>query len=682
VVGVTLLVAVQVTFGLVGTAGAGASTAGATPGATPGAADAAPPESAAFYYQQIHADTDLRGLAGADLVVTRSQIDEPGATARLHGLGAQAYRYVQMYWAPAGVPYDGIDLGQTPGWGFCGAGTAATLGRVDSTGFPWFFLDLNERAAWDYAVGFLQTVKGWGYDGIMLDRGYAATVAGTAPDGTRIWNRASTCTEDPVAPGARFADRYVAFAAAARQAGLEVMFNTGVSPYDERYRSRPDPADPRCDLPLTASAAAWAACPRLDDVAPVATSFLNEGFSAGTDSRFASDLATGAEAERRGGPPVFGLVKAPGTGPEERREAIYRWARAKLFPLPLAVNTGDDACGGDPGVCLRNGLFPELSSVRFGAPVDGGPVRDQCVPGSTLRCVYTRVYAGGRVVVNVTPQPRRVVLPAAATDVRDVGSGVTISRQCAVELDLPAWTARILVDVPHTEPAVSGYTADGFGGVHGFGDRCDAGVVGPYWSGWDIARGVTTTATGTSGYVLDGFGGVHPFWSRTGTAPQPVGRGPYWRGWDIARGVALLPDGSGGYVVDGFGGLHPFAVGNAPLPPVTRGGPYWPGWNVARGVTLLPDGSGGYVADGFGGLHPFAVGANPLPPPARAAAYRPGRDWVRAVALRPDGTGGYLLDGYGAMVPFATGSSSLPATSPDAPRWPGWSIARGVAVTP
>src|SRR5439155_12890199 len=43
----------------------------------------------------------------------------------------------------------------------------------------------------------------------------------------------------------------------------------------------------------------------------------------------------------------------------------------------------------------------------------------------------------------------------------------------------------------------------------------------------------------------------------------PVG-GPYWPGWDIARGVAVRLDGTGGLVLDGWGGLHPFALSGHP----------------------------------------------------------------------------------------------------------------------
>ena len=173
------------------------------------AATSSVPQSIAFDYQQFDDATDLSGLAGADLVVTRPQVDEPRSAGAATKLGALAYRYVQLYWAPAGESYDGIDLAQTPAWDFCASGTTGTLGG-STRQHPLVLIDLNERAAWDYAISFFQTVKSWGYDGIMLDRGFAATVSGTAQDGTRIWNKQSTCTTDPVAPGARFADRYVA----------------------------------------------------------------------------------------------------------------------------------------------------------------------------------------------------------------------------------------------------------------------------------------------------------------------------------------------------------------------------------------------------------------------------------------------------------------------------------------
>ena len=157
-----------------------------------------------------------------------------------------------------------------------------------------------------------------------------------------------------------------------------------------------------------------------------------------------------------------------------------------------------------------------------------------------------------------------------------------------------------------------GYTLDGFGGLHPFSTGTGASppitLGAAYWSGWDIARGVATTADGHGGYTLDGYGGLHPFRVGNGAAPPESTDGPYWSGWDAARGVALMPDGSGGLLVDLSGGIHRFRVGASALPPKPVGGPYWAGQDRARGIAILPDGSGGFVVDRDGGLFAFSLG--------------------------------------------------------------------------
>ena len=67
--------------------------------------------------------------------------------------------------------------------------------------------------------------------------------------------------------------------------------------------------------------------------------------------------------------------------------------------------------------------------------------------------------------------------------------------------------------------------------------------------------------------------------------PRAVASGPYWPGWNIARGVAVLPDGSGGYVLDGWGGLYPLGLNGHPAAPQATNTPYWPRWDVARGTS-------------------------------------------------------------------------------------------------
>ena len=134
-----------------------------------------------------------------------------------------------------------------------------------------------------------------------------------------------------------------------------------------------------------------------------------------------------------------------------------------------------------------------------------------------------------------------------------------------------------------------GLVMDGWGGLHPFGINGpppiaeSSLVLDGYWVNWEIARDVVLVPGNGkhSGYTLDGWGGLHPFHSTSDGSTMPAQiRTQYWPGWDIARGVWLLPgSGTAGYTLDGWGGLQPF--GGAP--PI-RSFQYWPGWDIARGI--------------------------------------------------------------------------------------------------
>jgi len=134
-----------------------------------------------------------------------------------------------------------------------------------------------------------------------------------------------------------------------------------------------------------------------------------------------------------------------------------------------------------------------------------------------------------------------------------------------------------------------GYTLDGWGGIHPFGINGPAPlkesaiVKTGYWPGWSIARDIVLVPGdgGHSGYTLDGWGGVHPFHVNGDGSVMPANIATaYWSGWDIARGMWLLPgSGSAGYTLDGWGGLHPF--GGAPG---IKSASYWPGRDIAKCV--------------------------------------------------------------------------------------------------
>jgi hypothetical protein len=235
----------------------------------------------------------------------------------------------------------------------------------------------------------------------------------------------------------------------------------------------------------------------------------------------------------------------------------------------------------------------------------------------------------------------------------------------------PNWDiARGVVQRPSDNAA--GYVLDGYGGVHEFA----AGVTPPlhrgngthaYWPGWDIARGIALDpcdSTGNSGYTLDGWGGIHPF----GGAPAVSG-GPYWYGWDIARGLVLNPTCPGnirsGFVLDGFGGVHGF--GGAADPPHNG---YWPNWDIARGIVSTGT-DGGYTLDGWGGVHNFGSETHAVADAGHA--YWPGWDIARGIVSAGTG-GGYTLDGWGGIHPF--GGTVTPSGGG---YWPGWDIANGLS---
>jgi hypothetical protein len=250
-------------------------------------------------------------------------------------------------------------------------------------------------------------------------------------------------------------------------------------------------------------------------------------------------------------------------------------------------------------------------------------------------------------------------------------TGTTLDPTGSFGLPLRGWLddPRPARGVAVRTDGASGYTLDGWGGVHPFGGAPPV-TIGAYWPNWDIARAIALGPDGKSGYTLDGWGGVHPF----GNA-LPIAVSAFWPGWDIARALVVRADGASGYVLDGWGGLHPF--GGAPA--VTTSA-YWRGWDIARSVVLRPDGVSGYVLDGFGGMHPFG-GA----PGVTTSAYWLGWDIARSITLAGDGTNplfplnsGWVLDGWGGVHPFGGAPYVSFAVSPF---YPGHDTAKGIAYS-
>ncbi len=435
---------------LVACSSGGSSPAASSPTTTtrsPQRQAAAPPENVAFDYERITERSDLTSLGHVSMVVTSRQSD-PRAADAIHRIGASAYRYVQTYWFPARPDRDGIDLSVHPEWGFCRSGSTPVSGSRSPGGEALIYADMNERALHTFFATLFTRLRNEGWDGVFLDRGYAS-LTGIDTERAGIWNLVSSCTEDPVEPGATFADAYLGMAAEAHRAGLKLMFNYGVSPFDEHTPLRPDPRSPSCAVQPAPT------CPRLNDGWKDTNWILDEAVTHERDTDWDADFRANFrnETDPEHGGQVVGLITDALLRGDTSRDAVYyEWSRAKLFAIPIAVGTGSGGCANaGPGtVCNRRLSFPELASTTLGAPHDGGPMASSCTPGSTTRCVWIRRYASGVVVVNAQDRPVRAEV-SLGTDhcrtVTDVFAGKPVDGgKCVttVTLDLPAWSGRPL----------------------------------------------------------------------------------------------------------------------------------------------------------------------------------------------------------------------------------------------
>lgn len=436
--------------------GAGSTSQGNE--STPVADDQGGVKNATFYYQgkqKLEPGSNLSVLGSPSLVVTTPKQDEPAAITAIHSVGAKAYRYVQFYWAPADESYEGVNLADHPDWAFCRSGSKPLLGRVtEQAGHKenWYFIDTNEAAARAAILKALEKLKHEGWDGVMFDRGGAALTNAADAHGQPVWDEESSCTKHAHQPRARFADAYVNVLGLAHQAGLNVMLNYGISPFDPVLPMRPTTTDSACQQHD------WTTCTFADDVWKNVDLVLNESVSFPKDQHWARTFAANQRSEQdaRHGRRVVGLITTytlGGAKNQTRAKVVYQWARAKLFDMAMAVNTGDGGCLNPRGdVCNRFGTYPELASIRFGKPAGKQPVATGCVGGSEIHCVWTRSYAGGVDVVNASGQSRRGVVVdlggGRCHHVYDVYARAAVSGdRCinTVSLDLPPWSGRPLV---------------------------------------------------------------------------------------------------------------------------------------------------------------------------------------------------------------------------------------------
>jgi hypothetical protein len=428
------------------------------PTENPKTADPGAPENVAFYYLPIRDAAQMQKLGPVRLVVAGPQnadveteagrAESAAAAAAIHSTGAKAYVYQQTYWTPLRRAYQGFRIRSHEDWAYCldGDTPLEVQGKNDE---QWVFIDLNERAVQDYLAERFQNLKEQGWDGIFFDRGGIA-MAGYAQN-PQIWNKQSTCTQDPVRSGAANADTWVDASGLVKQSGLDLIVNYGLSPFDPRNPMRPDPHSEKCETQNPD-------CPILEDAWTNPTWVSDESIAHEKDTNWDVDYQANLQNEQNAkhGGQVLGLITLGTLGGDKSREAVFfAWARVKLFDIPLGVAVWDreKACPGVPSheACDTLLTYPELTSVQLGKPIEARPDSSRCQAGTPPRCVWSRRYEEGAMVVNVQRRGIADYKLSLGTKgcryVRDVASNQPLAgNQCVTEvtLDLLPWSGRPL----------------------------------------------------------------------------------------------------------------------------------------------------------------------------------------------------------------------------------------------
>ena len=428
---------------------AAACSGGSSKGSGDNAAPTKAPgrENVTFYYQQLHSGRDLATLGKVQLVVAAPQTNGKEAAALIKSTGAKAYRYIQTYWLPKSGYSDDPEATNQPDWHFCSEGDTPTVGRTDRQGRDWYFYDMNEKSSLEHLKARLQAIKAEGWDGVFFDRGFAALTGLDDPSVKNVWDQVSTCTADPVKPGATFADAYVGATREAHDVGLEMMMNYGISPFDHSTPLRPDSKNKACRQRH------YKKCPQLNDVWSGLDWVLDEGISHPKDIAFLGEYETNLTIEREAakGRRTVGLLTTGSLGENNRENVFFEWSKVKLFDIPLAVNTGEGGCQGQTvSVCNRARLYPELANVAFGTPLADKPFKRSCQKKSDANCLWIRRYSNGMSVVNVSDGSVTTSLDLGVDGCRVVTSVETgealAGGRCVkkVSMTVPAWSGRPL----------------------------------------------------------------------------------------------------------------------------------------------------------------------------------------------------------------------------------------------
>lgn len=369
------------------------------------------PENITFLYHSLP-DTAAAGQLGnighpRDLVFGNTNTalvpgtaDEP---AYAHSIGARAFKYVQFSMYPMLYPsWSGISQPQRTQWALCESGDSLLYDDEDGDGsshgsVPWAYADTNEQGYVDAMLAWTAQLKALGYDGIFVD------VGGRSIRG-RYFDLTSSCTSDPVTPGAKNADAWFALLMKVKDQGLRLGVNMGAPTADPL--TRPDPSN-KALLKTDVRAFDWilhegAGHPKENykgDVSwlvPRLPLFDNLTRKAMNDAR----LGRGQVVE-------MAKARLPIGHPNRLRQEEYVWSVAKLSGSPVVLNTGYDFCGVPWGTtdCNRTGLSPALTDLRLGTPIDNAPYAAAC--NGMTQCMWVRRFQLGMVVVSAYGTPKR-----------------------------------------------------------------------------------------------------------------------------------------------------------------------------------------------------------------------------------------------------------------------------------
>jgi hypothetical protein len=402
------------------------------------------PENTTLLYQTL-AETAAAGKLASighprDLVFGAKNTDlVPGSAdepAYAHSIGARAIKYVQFTWFPTqSNRWLGTTAAERADWALCKRGTTPFTDATDGDGSihdaDWTYADANERSYVDAVLEWTAQLKAMGYDGVFFD------ASGRALRGP-AWKVVSTCTTDPVVPGARASDAFARLLSTVQAQGLQVAAINVGSPTTPDPFARPDPVQPsRTKTDLTSLD--WilhenAARPteNYPGVVPAARVY-------GTP--FDTLAARARDDARYGRSEVVEMAKArlPLDDPSRGRQEQYVWALAKLSGAPVALNASFDFCDVPAGTddCNRTGLSRPLTDIRLGTPIDSAPYPVDCAGAS---CMWVRRFQQGLVVVSAYGTPRRVTtIPLGTAGCRRVSAfqgGAQAKGACVREVDV------------------------------------------------------------------------------------------------------------------------------------------------------------------------------------------------------------------------------------------------------